>query len=205
MDDTLNVGIDLDGVESQFEEELRHYAIEHLGYPEHSVSRGGVDDDDTRWDFPVNMWGWTPEQFLTACDAAVDAGVLHLHSPPYPGVLEMHQAFVRRGYNVHIITARKFGTRSAHNTADWLRDHGLHYDSLHFTSQKWLVGVDLHLDDSPHMFEEMMDHHANIYLLDRPWNRHVNAGARRIHTYQEYVDTAIRLEASRGLRRDIVA
>ena len=186
----FRVGIDLDGVCSPFEEDLRHFAVEHLGYPEHEVSRGGADDEDTKWDFPVHMWGWTPEQFVEACNAAVDAGVLHLHSDPYPGVVEMFNELRGSGYSIHIVTARNFGTRSAHNTADWLREHDLDYDGLHFLKEKWVVGTDIHLDDSPATFLSMIDHGSDVYLLDRPWNRHVDARDRRVKTYADFVRIA---------------
>ena len=182
----LDIGIDLDGVCSQFEEELRYFAIHYKNHHPSDVASGGVGDPDTVWDFPIRMWGWSPEQFLSYCDEAVDAGILHLHYDPYPGVVEMIDRFHNQGHSIHIITSRNFGTKSTHNTSDWLRKHGIEYDSLIFTKKKEIIDIDLHLDDHLANWKAMVDAGKECYILDRPWNRETYIGPWRVMNYREF-------------------
>lgn len=185
----LHVGWDLDGVVSPFEDDLRHFAIEHLGYDPKDVAGGGIDDPDTMWNFPIQMWGWSDEQFLEYCHAAVDAGVLHVHSDPYEGAAEAMQEVADMGHHNHIITSRNFGTMSAANTEAWLVKHDIPYESLTFTRHKYLVRVDLHIDDHVRNFDEMRRRGLHCFLLDRPWNRYCTWATNfRVKSHKEFVE-----------------
>lgn len=37
------------------------------------------------------------------------------------------------------------------------------------------VGANLYIDDAPHVYEEITGSGGNVLLVDRPWNKHVNA------------------------------
>jgi 5'(3')-deoxyribonucleotidase len=170
----LNIGVDLDGVCYPFTEALRHYLIEHEGFHPDSVAGGGHDADESCWDFYKKYWDMTTEDFLEYSNRGVDAGVVFLHGDPFPDTVETLSRLHDAGHKIHIITNRSFGSRSHHNTSDWLTQHGIPYDTLAFSADKTIMRVDLFIDDYEENFKDLWNAGIETYLFDRPWNRHVD-------------------------------
>lgn len=83
------------------------------------------------------------------------------------------------GYHVAIVTARGWCADARTVTADWLRRHGVAYDSLHIVplgGDKMdaitdLAEVRLAVDDHPHNIRRYSDAGLRSLLVDMPWNR----------------------------------
>ena len=56
------------------------------------------------------------------------------------------------------------------------------------------LGIDAHLDDDPKVFERLIDRGINAYLINRPWNKHVDTD-KRVYTVTEFLDKAVFREA----------
>lgn len=117
----MRVGIDLDGVCYDFALHLRRYLVEWLGHApepyEHLHS----------WDF-WTRWGWDDEHYYAACREAVDAGCLFATGEPHRGTQEALTALAAAGHELHIVTARDFGSApgaSERATLRWLEDYGI--------------------------------------------------------------------------------
>lgn len=196
----LDVGWDLDGVIHDFCEDLRRAAIQK-GYDPARVAGAGNDDPTTVWNFPTTHWGMDLDEFLELCNWAADHADLFNGHPPIPGAIEAMREVAAMGHRNHIVTDRDFGSKSHHNTSDWLRENEVPHDSLTFTRHKTVVckGMDVVIDDRDKNFDELWEAGIRCYLLDRPWNRHVDAGKFRLFGLEEYV-SEIKVVADRRER-----
>jgi len=179
----LDIGVDLDGVCYDFTASLRHYLVTHEGYDHADLPGGGADDPDTTWEFYKDCWGLTTEEFLTACDRGVDAGIVFGHREPFEHTVETLERLREKGHRLHIITSRSFGTRSHHNTSDWLERHRVPFDSLVFSDHKTIIRPDVMVDDYEKNFRAFMDLGIPCLLYDRPWNRHIPDSGMRVHSW----------------------
>ena len=184
---TLDIGIDLDGVCYDFTASLRHYLITHEGHDPEALVGGGWDDWDTAsWQFYKDCWGFSTEEFLAACDRGVDAGVLFLHGEPFEGTVDALYALKNAGHRLHVITARSFGSRSHHNTSEWLTQHQVPFDSLVFAYHKQIIATDVMLDDYDKNVREMSANGTVVFLYDRPWNQDFDTDL-RVKNWGEFV------------------
>ena len=138
----MRLGIDLDGVTYDFVDSVRRYLHEEHSKP---LSEMTFEGD---WHF-YKEWGLTSEEFLWYCSRGVDEGHIFRSGAAYPGALEALRELQVMGHQIHLITARAYGSRYIHNTADWLHEVQLPYDSLTFTVSKEIAMVDVLLDDYP--------------------------------------------------------
>ncbi|HRD16354.1 MAG TPA: hypothetical protein PK181_05975, partial [Methanothrix soehngenii] len=83
-----------------------------------------------------------------------------------------------KGHTIHIITHRTFEGRGVHNTMDWLQKSGLEFDSITFSEDKTLVGVDLLLDDYEKNWKAAQDQGIECVLMSHSYNEHVTAATR---------------------------
>lgn len=170
---TLNVGVDLDGVVYDFTNSLKAYLIAERGYTAEQLPGGCHDDPSATWMFFKDNWGLTSDQFLEYCDAGTDAGYIFTIGDPFPGAVASMNRLRKAGHGIHIVTNRSFGTRSHHNTSDWLTKHEVPFDSLIFARDKRIIRPDIFIDDYERNFEELWSVGVETWLLDRPWNRHI--------------------------------
>jgi len=166
----LDIGIDLDGVCYDFVASLRHYLIKHEGYDPYRLRGGGASDRGATWTFYKDCWGMTTEEFLEVCDRGVDAGVVFGHGEPFDGTVETLTAFREAGHRIHIITNRSFGSRSHHNTSEWLDQHHIPFDSLVFSGHKTIIRPDVMVDDHPKNQRSFLQVGIPCFLYTRPWN-----------------------------------
>lgn len=178
----MKVIVDLDGVVFNFTESLRLYLIEHEGY---DPSRLG---DVKTWNFFADNWGMTLEQYMDACHAGVDAGVIFRHGPSWEGSIEGVNGLKDRGHSVHILTDRSFGSLSPQNTIAWLKENGVPFDSICFSADKTIMHADLMIEDRDKNYLAVEKAgNAVPVLITRPWNEHV-VGARRVNTWPEFLE-----------------
>lgn len=158
----MRLGIDLDGVLFPFDENFRDYCV-----------KVGLDvEPDAKaecWDF-FKEWGITTEQFIELCNQGVDDGFIFLEADPYPYSVAVLEALYEEGHSVHIITHRMFGSKSAHNTFDWLFRHKVPFTSVTFAEDKTFAQMDVLLDDRIENYESSWVAGIPSLLFDRPWN-----------------------------------
>lgn len=192
---SLDIGIDLDGVCYDFTSSLRHYLVEHEGYDPVAIAGGGHDDPDATWSFFEDNWGLSLDQFLDFCNKGVDAGVVFCKGEPFVDTVESLNALKDAGHYLHVVTSRSFGTKSHHNTADWLYEHDIPFDSLIFTPHKHVFsGLDLMVDDYEKNWRGMWEEGVTTYLYTRPWNQHVETGF-RVDSWQEFLEVVENYES----------
>lgn len=176
------VGIDLDGVCYDFGDSLRHYLWGWCRRDEATMP------EPTRWEF-YEDWGLDLKQFLQACHAGVDAGVIFTWGDPFPGVREALSALHSAGHTLHVVTDRSFGSNgnAERATRAWLDRYKLPFDSLTFSSDKTIVRADYFIDDKLQNYDELHAAGVEVYLLDQPWNQDRWTPRDRVFSLAEFV------------------
>lgn len=180
---TLDVGIDLDGVVYDFAASVRYWLWLSEGRPLGSMP------DPTCWEFFSEQWGLSLDEFLSACDAGVDAGVIFRVGDPHPYSVATLQFLDQMGHRLHIVTDRTFGTRSQQNTAEWLADNEIPYTSLTFSADKTCVPADIFIDDRPKNYDDLKAAGGNPVLMHRPWNQ--DHPGRRVFGWHQFLDEVL--------------
>lgn len=119
------------------------------------------------------LLGVTSEQFEDDLYQAASEG-LFLELPVYPGAVQAVQQLVAHDCEIVFITRRNFSGISdlmRTHTETWLSQAGFPYHELHLTSDKWLVGVDLLIEDNELIIEQMQAAGCQIVLFTAPWNK----------------------------------
>lgn len=182
---TLRVGMDLDGPNLGFAENYYHGCRTALGLP--------IPDPAPEarvWEFFRDV-GHEPAEFVKNCHALADAGVL-FRAEPLPGAVAAWKRIVGAGHTIHVGTDRAFGSgagqASRNATVAWLIEHGFPFHSIIFTADKTILDVDVWLEDKPENFRAIWDKGTECYLVDRPWNQHVDAGRWRVPDVAAFAD-----------------
>lgn len=180
----IRVGIDLDGVFYNFGASVRHFL--HTHYADNPFGNGNYPDPH-RWDFFLD-WGLTLPEFLRVCNEGVDAGIIFNWGDPFEDSQAAFRQIQMAGHSLHAVTDRSFGTGTAsqYATHDWLTRHGLRCDSVTFSSDKTVADVDIYIDDKVENYLALDTAGTEVWLLDRPWNQHLDA-ERRLSHISEYV------------------
>jgi len=105
----------------------------------------------------------------THSDAAIAA------AKPYPGAVEVVNAWHEAGHFIHITSHRAERCHGA--TARWLADIGLHHDELYCSADKLTrcreIEIDLLIDDSPVNIAGALEAGIAAATLRHPWNADV--------------------------------
>jgi hypothetical protein len=182
----MRVMFDIDGVGFNFVDSCHRY-LEHIGQG-HLWKSGPTPNP--YWDW-YKDWGWTTEQFIEFCNAGADAGFIFA-GPVNDGYVEMIATCGRLGHEIIIATDRPFGSTpevSQKLTVDWLEQHGIEYDELHFTADKTTSNCHMTIDDKLSNYDALVAAGVKAYLLNRPWNQVEGGDARnRIDSLEEFED-----------------
>ena len=141
----LILGVDLDGVCSDFYGRMREIAAEWFERP--------VEEMPIEVSYGLAEWGVTDaDQYESLHRFAVTQRNLFKTSPMIPGARKYLRLLSDEGVRVRIITHRLF-IHYFHNTAvsqtiDWLDEHGIPYWDLCFMKAKEQVGADIYIDDA---------------------------------------------------------
>ncbi|WP_036372511.1 5' nucleotidase, NT5C type [Mycolicibacterium austroafricanum] len=96
---------------------------------------------------------------LTLFDSTAPAAVAHLRTA---------------GHRVTIVTARDPEPDGRSGLSQWLHQHGIGFDELHFEAVKSRSGCDVYLDDAPHNIAEIRAAGRHGVVRDTTYNRHVD-------------------------------
>jgi uncharacterized HAD superfamily protein len=152
--------------------------------------------EPTSW-YPYDEYGCTREEWVAALDKAAREGYLYRDIAPDEDALRAMRDLYFDGHEIHLITSRGFLGEAeiiAEHTEGWLLEYGVPHKSLSYSQSKGLdaarLGLDYFIDDNERNFLEVRDNtpFTVSYLLDRPWNRHVEAGIFRVQSVREYAD-----------------
>lgn len=189
----LRVGHDVDGVSYQFVNELRSYSASKLGFDM------GTMPDAACWNFAMDQWGWTVEEFLDR----YAAGVLDRHifwtGEPYPGAADGMRRIDAAGHHIVVVTARAIpGIDAAvaeEATRHWFETHNIPFHELHISSDKTGYDTDLFIEDHEVNYDALEAAGQNPYLITRDWNAH-RSDVRRVATFAEFADAVDALAAT---------
>lgn len=173
----MRIMFDLDGCFYNFGDSVKRYLEQ--------TNRGHVwksgPTPEPFWNF-FEDWGWDVKDFVQLCNEGVDAGVIFT-GPMREGAREAWDRVAATEHAIIIATDRTFGTTpksSEKNTYDWLGEHQLWWDEIWFTADKPSCEPDVAVDDKAENFIALMKAGVDTYLIDRPWNRHIEVGHRRL-------------------------
>jgi hypothetical protein len=180
------VGIDLDGVGYDFSGSVYRY----LKQIDHELVAGvPTAPESVRWEF-YEDWGLNLHEFLEHVNAGVDHGVIFT-GPARPGFIEGLQMLKSAGHTIVIVTDRRSGTgdNAKKNTFDWLAEHNIPYDELHFDSDKTAYECEFFIEDKPENYLALDKVGCEVYLVDRPWNSEFaenEPGVRRVDGVRDF-------------------
>lgn len=155
--------------------------LQHIGQG-HLYKSGGP----AHWNF-YEDWGWDGKQFVDFCNAGADAGFIFT-GPARPNAAESVKAVKGMGHEIVIITDRTFGSSpevSKGHTLEWLDEHGIVYDEIHFSANKAIVPTDIFVEDKPENYTALAMAGTKVWMVNRTWNRHFPA-SNRIADISEY-------------------
>lgn len=167
-----DVGIDMDGVVYPFMSAFKKYCID--------VLKETTFPEPVKWEF-YEDWGISKQTFDAMMQTAPISHRLFASESPMENVALGWSLLRELGVKIHVITARP-NTAWA-QTADWLHDHELVPDHLHFTHNKTVLaytseGQSASIDDNYNYQQEMQKVGILSVLHDHPWNRHYDVDFR---------------------------
>lgn len=185
---TLDIGVDLDGVCYSFDEALARWIAANTDHPADKLVP--VDRWNTWecWDTDIDTWlGWFA--------AAVDDGYVFNDGDPYPGVVDGLTRLAAAGHRLHVITDRgRTGTAeiAQASTRTWIDRHQLPIATLTFSKDKTTRRTDVFIEDRAENYLDLVDAGVDCYLVDRPWNSHLEVPAdRRIAGVSAFADAIL--------------
>ena len=166
------IGVDLDGVCSDFYGRMREIAAEWFERP--------LDELTTDVSYELREWGIEkPDQYESLHRFAVTQRQLFETSPMIPGARLYLRKLSDEGARIRIVTHRLF-IHYFHNlavsqTVDWLDRNGIPYWDLCFMKDKEQVGADIYVEDSPANIERLRSEGFHTICFGNSSNKDVPA------------------------------
>lgn len=173
----MRLGIDLDGVVTDFSGGwIRRYNAD-FGTdidPNSHVPWGGATSL-THFADMHDFWEWVRND---------ENETIFRHLRPYDGAIEALEDLARR-HAVVIVTSKPGW--AVHDTFAWIAEHRIPTREVHVTRRKWEVGVDIFLDDAPHVLEELVRRRSDAVVCRyvRSWNDEVG-GAIDVEDWDQF-------------------
>ena len=154
----MRVAIDLDGVCYNFTAALAQY-IEHETGVQHPLP-------PTCWEFYEKDWDMSLYDYLHWFKSGVNDGYIFRVGEPAPGCIDALNAIREAGHTIHLITDRNVGWRAKENTAIWLEEYCIPYDTLTFCDgSKDIANVDIAVDDRPEHVDAFRARGIEAYVM----------------------------------------
>jgi 5'(3')-deoxyribonucleotidase len=169
LDGTI-IGVDLDGVCSDFYGRMREIAAEWLERP--------LSDLTTDVSYELREWGIEkPDQYESLHRFAVTQRQLFETSPMIPGTRLYLRMLSDEGARIRIVTHRLFihyfHKMAVSQTIDWLDHNGIPYWDLCFMKAKEQVGADIYVEDNPANIARLRSEGFHTICFGNSSNRHV--------------------------------
>jgi 5'(3')-deoxyribonucleotidase len=170
----MRIMIDLDGCLYNWVESLRQ-----------EVFLNAIRDmpEPTKWEF-WDEWGLTYEEFKAVFTLGVNAGRIFARGEPAQGGVVVLQSLRQDGHTIHIVSNRSIGSRSLTNTAGWIREWGVPYDTFTLAADKTIIKTDIAIDDCTDNLIALRKAGTRAICFDHPWNQDWNG--ERVSTWMEF-------------------
>lgn len=174
----MNIGIDIDNVISNFDEELLKEYIKH----DKELRNSGIINQNAKY-IRNDMFDWSKEEDETFYKENIERIAKNLKV--IEGAKEYIDKLKEDGHNIYIITGRDNGDYSDpyNMTKEWLQENNIYYDKLIFTdaydkSQKSKEciknNVEIMIDDSASICKDCVESGITTLIMDKPYNREEN-------------------------------
>ena len=189
----MNIGIDIDNVLSNFDEELLKEFMAH----DKELRNSGIVNKDAY--ITRGMFDWSKDEFNDFYYKNIERIAKNLRvideAPEYIKKLR------EKGYNIYIISGRDNGEYSNpyKMTKEWLEKYDIQYDKLILTdtfdsSEKAKVclenNISIMIDDSSRILLEVDKTKVTALLMDTPYNKKVDS-LRRVYNWKEIYEFII--------------
>lgn len=168
--DNIIVGVDLDGVCSDFYARMRVIAAEWF--------ECRTEDLPKEVSYGLTEWGIeSQDQYESLHRFAVTQRELFKTSPMMPGTRRYLRMLSDEGARIRIITHRLyvhyFHRVAVSQTIDWLDYHGIPYWDLCFLKAKEQVGADIYVEDSPENVQRLRSQDLYTICFANSTNRDI--------------------------------
>ena len=185
----MRLGIDIDNVISNFNEELLKEYINH----DKELRNIGIINKNADY-IRRGMFDWTEDEEKHFYKNNIERIVKHLNVKD--GAKEYIDKLKEDGHIIYIITGRDNGEYADpyNMTKQWLDNNSIYYDELiltnaykndkHGKTEKCLENnIDIMVDDSVHICQDCIDNNITTLLMDTPYNKQVDIP--RVHNWKE--------------------
>lgn len=195
----MNIGIDIDNVLSNFNEELLKEFMEH----DKELRNSGIINKDVY--ITRGMFDWSKDEFDDFYYKNIKRIAQNLKV--IDGAPENIKKLREKGYKIYIISGRDNGEYSNpyKMTKDWLEKYDIQYDKLILTdvfdsAEKARVclenNISIMVDDSSRIQLEVDKTRVTALLMDTPYNRQTDS-LKRVHNWKEIYDFIINFKEIR--------
>lgn len=177
------IGVDLDGVCSDFYGRMREIAAEWF--------ERNLEELTTEVTHGLTEWGIKDEeQYQSLHRFAVTQRALFETSPMVPGARKYLRMLSDEGARIRIITHRlfihHFHRAAVGQTIDWLDKNGIPYWDLCFMKQKAQAGADIYVEDTPENILELRNNNLYTICFGNSTNKYVEKP--RAESWKEVYD-----------------
>lgn len=188
MGKKCNIGIDIDNVISNFDEQLLKEFLKH----DKELRNTGIINENTD-NITQGMFDWSKEEIDSFYYANIERIAKNL------GVIDQAPDYIKRlkeeGYGIYIISGRNNGEyiNAYQMTVEWLAKNKIEYDKLILTNSKNSLekanvcienNISVMIDDSNRILREVYNKGITTLLMDTPYNRKENK-LRRVYNWKE--------------------
>ena len=182
------IGIDIDNVLSNFNEELLKEFLEH----DKKLRNTGIIDNNADY-ITRGMFDWSEEELNDFYYKNIERIAKNLN------VIDKAPEYIKKlrknGYEIYIISGRDNGEYSNpyKMTSDWLDKYKIEYDKLILTDAYNSLGkaklclennISIMIDDSARILLEVDKAKITALLMDTPYNRE-EGNSKRVHNWKE--------------------
>lgn len=187
----MKIGIDIDNVISNFNEELLKAYIEH----DKKLRNTGIINKNAPY-IRNGMFDWTDEEEKTFYKENIERIAINLKA--IEGASKYIKKLKQDGHTIYIISGRDNGEYiDPYNmTKNWLEKYDIVYDKLflvdaynsHSKTEICLENnIDIMIDDSKRMCTDIKKHGIRAFIMDTPYNRDTNE-FERVCSWKEIYD-----------------
>lgn len=156
-----------------------------------NISPEDIVDYDVNLNFQrvKEVYGISPREYFFVYHSDK---VFEYDSQPFNGVKEAIDALRTLGHKVVIVTWQ-FDLSNKIHTLRFLNVHGIKYDDICFTRDKWMIKGDYLIDDNPEFITDKRDKSKKI-IVDTPYNRNISKKYVRVNSLKEAVNYIFKQE-----------